>query len=204
MYSKAKIYNLALGALLLQRQIIDVDTDKSNEAKVLNTHWETALYSTLEDLNLDSMSETVTLELVEEEPNDLWKYAYKYPSNCAFLRRLVSCTDIDTRDTQIRKRVGRHEGQKVIFTDEPQAKAEIIPKDIDLDSIESNTAMAIAYKLAMLSAPLATGKGAQRLIESIMQRYAIHKAEAQERDKLENENFEDPRVESDFVRARME
>jgi hypothetical protein len=203
-FSKAKIFNLALGALLLQRQITNADTDTSNEANVLRTHWDVALQGTLEDLDLDSTSEPITLELVAEEPNDKWLFAYKYPPRCAFFRRIESAVLKDNHSTHIAKRVGLYEGQKVIFTNESEAVAECVVNDMSLTLISANLAMSIAYKLARLSAPLITGKGADRLIKNLDERYVYYKAEAQKKDQLENFVYEDPEVESEFVEARLE
>lgn len=202
MYSKAKIFNLALGALLLQRQVINADTDQSNECKVLLTYWDTALRSTLEDLDLDSTSDIMDLELVEENPNSHWLYAYKYPTKCAFFRRIVSHEVMDNVDSFILKRVGMHEGQKVIFTNEAEATAEYISWDVPLNSLTANTGLAIAYKLAMLSAPLVTGKGARALMQDIQAKYLIAKTEAQEQDKRENFNYVADYIQSDFVNTR--
>ena len=154
MFSKTSIFNLALNELLLQRRIINADADTSNECRVLDTNWEVALFGTLEDLDLDSTSTDFTMELVEENPNDNWLYAYKYPQNCAFFRRIKSCQQQDNRTSFIPKRVGMHEGSKVVFTNEYQAVCEMIPKDIDLSTLSANTALAIARRLAALSSPL--------------------------------------------------
>lgn len=206
MYTKPKIYNLALGALLLQRQISDPDNDQSNECKVLNTHWDTAFRSTLEDLDLDSLSSQETLELLETDPADYpeWKYIYKYPTNCAFFRRIKTTSHIDDRSTHIPKKVGVFEGVKAIFTNEYAAIAEIIPHDLNLSLLSANAGLCVAYKLALLSAPLIVGKGAKPLREDIQEKYIIAKAEAQEQDRRENFNYLDPEVESEFVRSRLE
>lgn len=204
MYSKAKIYNLALGLLLLQRQIKDPDTDQSNEAKVLNLHWDTALAMALEDMDLDSTSTQMDLSLVDTDPNDLWTYAYKYPNKCLFFRRLQSSTDIDNRSTHIPKRIGVYEGQKVIFTNQEDAIAEYIPTDLPLSSLSPNAAMTIACKLAELASSLVTGKGAGELRKEILQKYIMYKAKAQEHDRKENFTFTDPEVDSEFVEARTE
>ena len=204
MYTKAKIFNLALGALLLNKRIADVDTDTSVENQTLNVHYDTAFRSTIEDLDLDCTSVEAVLELIEEDPNALWSYAYKYPNNCAFLRRIQSSVIKDTRSTQIRKRVITHNGIKTIFTNEENAIAEYIPNDLTLDLLSSNAGLAVAYKLAMLSAPLIAGKGAASLRKEIQGLYVISKAEAQEQDRLENSNFDDDEVISEFVEARLE
>lgn len=203
MYSKEDIFNLALSALLLQRRVTNADTDQSNEVKVLRSVWEPALASALEDLDLDSLSSQIDLELIEEDPNRYWKYAYKYPTNCAKFRRLQSCAIKDNRDTQIPKRVGIHDGEKAIFTNLWQAVAEYIPKDVPLSAFSATAGIVLAYKLAILSAPLVTGKGAKDLIAKLTDNYKIFKAEAQEQDRDENHRFEDPVMESDMVRARF-
>lgn len=202
MHSKAKIFNLALGALLLQRRVTDADTDPSNEAKVLLTHYDVALNATLEDLDLDSTSTEEILELIEADPNDNWLYAYKYPTNCAFLRRLQSPVLTDNRTTHIPRRVAIHNGVKVIFTDKEEAVAEYVSYDVPLNSLSATAGLAIAYRLAMLSAPLITGKGAKALIDSIEKKYIATKAEAQEQDRRENFNFVDDDIASEFVEAR--
>ena len=204
MYSKAQIFNLALGALLLNRRIINTDTDTSNERAVLNTHYDTAFRATLEDLDLDSTSTQADLELIEETPTDHWTYAYKYPSNCALLRRIQSGSIMDNRSSHIPKRVAIHDGAKVIFTNQAQAIAEYISDEVPLSTLSATAGLCVAYRLALMSAPLVTGKGAAKLIDSIQKQYVITKAEAQEQDRRENFNFEDDTTQSEFVEARVD
>lgn len=204
MVTKAQIFNLALGALLLQRQIVNPDTDTSNEGKVLTTWYDIAFRSAIADMDLDSTSNLVTLELVAKCPIKHWEFAYKYPSNCAFFRRIRSCqVGPDGRYTAIPKHVAMYNGQKVIFTNQCEAVAEIITFDFNLSHLSPNAALAVAYRLAVLSAPLATGKGAQKLIQDIAKSYQVAKAEAQAQDERENFNFNSEAVESEFVAARL-
>ena len=100
-FTKVKIYNLALSALLLSRQIVDTESDiNTNEVRVLSQFWDDALTSTLQQLDIDSMSEQFPLELIAQlsqdnynnaintsptnYPNSPWTYVYKYPIRCAF------------------------------------------------------------------------------------------------------------------------
>lgn len=115
MYTKTKIFNLALSALLLTKQVADADSDTSTECRTLNLHWDTALFTTLQDLNLDGTSSQMNLELEATDPNTLWKYAYKYPTKCAYFRRIQSGFRKDTRSTQIPMRTGMIGSSKVIF-----------------------------------------------------------------------------------------
>lgn len=204
--TKAKIFNLALGALLLQRRIIDTATDQSNECNVLNTHWEMALDTALEDMDLDSTSTTGTLALIEEDPNDDWNFAYGYPLDCVLFRRIRSLAGSapDNVSSHIPKLIQLHDGQKVIFTDEVEAIGEWITNDVPITSLSSLAGMVIAYKLASLSCPLIVGKGASKLRQEIDAKYVIYKAEALEHDRRENHNFNEAVVDSEFVAARTE
>ncbi len=202
MYSKTQIYNLALGALLLNRRVTNADSEQSNEVRVLNTHWEQALFGTLQDMDLDSTSQTVELELIEENPNDLWGYAYRYPAKCVFLRRLYSGQLTDARHTHIDKRVGMHDGDKVIFTNQSEASAEVILHDVNLATLGPHAGPAIAYRLALLCAPLIVGKGAGRLLKQIEEKFAVAKAQAMAQDRMENFGYVPEEIESEFVHER--
>lgn len=204
--SKTKIYNLTLSALLLAKEVSEVDTDTSNEVRILNTHWDLAYESTLQDLDLDSLSQPITLELIANLTSDTnynWDYVYKYPSKCVFLRRLKSSVITDTRDTHISKRTAIYNGVNVVFTNEVDAVAECITNDIPITALSPMAALAVAYSLASMSAPLIVGKGAQRLRKDLQDAYSVFKAEAQEQDSLENFNYETDDQRSEFVAARL-
>lgn len=205
--SQTKIYNLALSALLLSKEVSNVDTDQSNEVRVFNTHWDFAFESTLQDLDLDSLSQPVTLELLANLTSDndqVWNYVYKYPNKCVFLRRIKSSVATDTRSTHISKRTGIYNGQKAIYTNEVDAIGECITDDIPLSALSPMAAMAIAYRLASMSAPLIVGKGAARLRKDLEGAYALYKIEAQEYDARENFNYEADDQRSEYVAARLE
>ena len=203
--TKEKIFNITLSALLLAKEVAQIDTDKSNEVRILKLHWDIALESTLKDLNLDSLSTPITLELIEELDGSLsqWRYVYKYPANCALLRRIVSGFTVDNSQTLINKRVGIHLGQKVIFCNEEQAVAECVPLDLPLSALSGMATQAVALKLGILACPLITGKGAKGLREELKKDYVMAKMEAQEDDAIENLNYESEEMRSEFVRERM-
>lgn len=203
MYSKPQIWNLALGALLLSKQIIDVDTDMSVEAKVLRTHWDMSFRQTLQDLDLDSTASQATLELIEEDPTTLWSYSYKYPTDCSFFRRIVSTVIKDCKSTHIAKQIGLRYGVKVILTNESEAVADYISHSVSLSSLSASAGQAIALRLAYNCGPLIVGKGAPALRKSIWEQYVVAKAEAQEHDRLENFNFDDEVIQSEFVAERL-
>lgn len=203
-FSKTTAYNLALSALLLAKQVDNADSDTSNETKIFNLHWDIALATTLQDLDLDSTSQDIALELLHTlDDNGPYEFVYKYPTNCAFLRKLKTQFLTDVRSTHISKSTGIYLGDKVIFTNEFDAIAQCIPKDLPFDTIGPSALLAIAYKLAFLSAPLIVGKGAKRLRETIMVDYVLAKGEAQETDRFENFNYESDEQRSEFVEARI-
>lgn len=203
-YTKTDIYNIAMTALQLSRQFSNVDAEEGNEIRTLNTFWKTALKATLADLDLDTTSTTESLQLIETlEDHPYWNYVYRYPSDYAKFRRIVSCVKTDSKATHIPKEVKQYNGEKVIFTNEYQAQAELISDEVPLDTLEPMAAMALAYKLAYLCAPLITGKGSKTLKQEIQQSYVLFKMEAQENDAAENFNYEEESIRSEFVATRL-
>lgn len=205
MATKEQLYTITLSALLLNKEVIEIATDKSNEVRVLNSLWDTVFPATLQDLDLDCLSIEATLELFEElSDQTLWKYAYKYPDNCAFFRKIKSAVQIDNKYTHIPKVIRMYKDEKCVLTNEYQAVGMYIPNDMDIESLPPMAVMAVAYRLAMMAAPLITGKGARVLRDELQKSYLIAKAEAQEADALENFNFEEEQQRSEFVMARLE
>lgn len=206
MYTKVQIYNIALSALLLQRKLTSTTDENNNEVKVLNQFWDVAFYTTLQDLDLDSLSTKVTLSLISstlDAPYDeLWSFAYTYPSNFAIFRKIHSGYHKDNRATHIPKAVEIYDGQKAILTNEANAVADFIPNNVSLSLLSASAGMAVAHRLAWLSAPLIVGKGAKALRDQITQRYILHKEESQELDRMENFSYYDDAVESEFVYER--
>lgn len=203
-FTQTKIYNLALSSLLLAKEVTEISTDTSNEVRILNTHYDIALESTLADLDLDALVKTIPLELLANLTTGPWLYVYKYPNDCAKFRRLESQQITDNKLTHIAKRTGLYNDQKSIFTNEVEAIAECLPKSVPLAALGPMAGLALAYRLAFLSAPLIVGKGAKKLREQINDAYVIAKAEAQENDTNENFIYEDDSLRSEFVQARLE
>ena len=208
-YSKAEIFNLALGALLLTKQVSDVDADQTTEIRTLRAHWKTALRKTLQDLDLDATSTRIAGSLVKDCPTPDWKFAYQYPTNCALFRRLLHMhpgsrhhLHKDVRSTQIPRQIANYQNQRVIFTNQFDAWIEYIPEDISLNLLNASAALALAYKLAQLSAPLIAGKGAGPLRKELQASYMLEKAQAMEHDRIENATFDADDVMSEFVQAR--
>lgn len=214
MFTKALIFNLSLQTLLLNRQIVNADTDKSNEANALRTNWDVALRSALADLNLTSTCTRANLELVATDPIANWTHAFKYPSNCALFRRVISGSEVDTRSSHIPKLVTIFDSKKVILVNLQQlqfansastldAVGEYVQSNFPIQTLQADAGMAVAHRLALMCASLVTGKGARGLMDKIEKNYSVHKALAQSVDAQESFSFQSEETMSEFVETRM-
>lgn len=212
MHTKAEIFNLALGALLLTKQVSNIDSDASQENKVLKVHYPTALRMALADMDLDGTSVRKALELIIADPTPDWHYAYKYPSNCVRFRRLIKPNDgvhrshrihKDIRATQIQRQIGNYNDTKVVFTNQINAWVEFIPFDVPLTILSAEANLAIAYKLASLAGPLIAGKGYGALKASVKEQYIVASADAQRIDREENATFSNEIEDSEWVLERL-
>lgn len=203
MYNKTKIFNLALQALYLQKKIADADTDTSRETTTLETNWESAFFIGLQEMDLDSTSTTKALELISEKPNTFWDYCYKYPTDCAFMRRIVSELVTDDTETVIDRKVQILDGEKVILTNQPQAYIEYIPNTITAENLTPEAAVFISLKLARMSVPLIVGKNSREIVQLIEQRYEQALVTAQEKDRLETSIYQPEWTRSEFAKERL-
>ena len=202
MVDKVVIYNIALNALLIDYQTTDPDNDKHKAIKSLRIMYPLALSKVLSDLDLNRTATKVALELTASE-HVHWQYVYKYPSNCAKLRRLVSPFPVDNFDSRIPFATETISGQDVIVTNEESAYAEMQPQDLNLSALNPSAAIAIAYQMAYLSSALIAGKSSRQLKQSILQEYTLHKSEAMEDDQNENVDYTTDEFKSEFVQARI-
>ena len=128
-------------------------------------------------------------------------------ADCAFFRRIRSHVVTDSRFTYKEHLTGvfpvQGVNQKVIFANHHNAVAEYISKEVPLGTLSDFAMLAIACKLASLSAPLIVGKGATALRQTIKEHYMEAKAEAQALDQRENFNFYTESTQSEFVAERL-
>lgn len=206
MFDKTKVFNLALAALFLQKRISNADTDASTEALSLNTFWDISYYSALQEMDLDSTSQTKTLALIDTlSLNDggFWQYVYEYPSDCLLLRRIVSQYLTDDRETAIDHRVEIRNGVKVIMCNESLAKIEYISKDIPIGTLHAEAIMFIALKLAMNCIPLVVGTNSATVAKSLNDKYDVSLVNAQKKDSAESSVYKEDWSRSGFVKARL-
>lgn len=203
MYDKTKLFNLALSALFLQKRITNADTDTSVEGLTLQVNWDTAYYSALSDLDLDSTSTIKVLSQLVINPNEHWAYAYLYPTDCAYFRRILSSNVKDDAYTTIDRKIGIHSGQKVIFTNQQAAYGEYVIKDVPMASLTPEAAIYVSLKLASLCAPLIVGKNSDNVVRTIERRMSQALFDAQQKDNAETSIYTHDYQKSEFARERL-
>ena len=203
MFSKTRIFNLSLNALLLSAQVKEADTDQSTVAKTLRQFYDLSFNGALIDMDLDSTSDSIILVLKESLPNTRWDFVYEFPTRAVHLRRIESIHRRDDEQTFIAKKVSIHLGKPSIFTDQVDACGEFIVNDMDLNSMPENVGETIALRLAINAATLLVGKGAKSLKQTLKEDYVVSKSEAQEQDRNQNLNMQTDEQRSSWVKERL-
>lgn len=202
MIDKVVVYNIALNALLIDYQTIDPDNDKNKAVRSLRTMYPLALAKVLADLDLNKSATKVKLEkTTSTHPH--WQFVYKYPSNCAKFRRVVSCFATDNFETRIPFATETVVGIDVVVTNMDEAYGEIQPQDLNLSVLNPSAAIALGYQMAWLASALIAGKSSRQLKQQLLQEYTLHKSEAMEDDQNENVDSTTDEFKSEFVQARL-
>lgn len=89
MLNKTEIAVLTLGRLGVSHSITDLDTDTSNQAKILRRHFRMALDTLLERHPWRCATLTLALTLQSEDPDRALRYHYDLPADCAVLREIA-------------------------------------------------------------------------------------------------------------------
>lgn len=202
MVDKVVLYNIALNALLIDYQTTDPDNDNNKAVRSLRTMYPLALAKVLADLDLNRSAVRFQLELTAHE-HPHWEYVYKYPTNCAKLRRLISGFAVDNFNSRIPFATETISGVDCICTNEAEAWAEIQSSTTSLSVLNPNAAIAIGFQMAYLASALIAGKASRQLKQSILQEYTLHKSEAMEDDLNENVDSTTDEFKSEFVQARI-
>ena len=90
MATKTEIFNMALGHLAIGKMVANFTAEQSQEARIGRIYYDIALGQVLKDVPWPFATKIAALGLLEEEPNTEWGYSYRYPSDCAHFRRILS------------------------------------------------------------------------------------------------------------------
>jgi len=200
MASKTEICNFALSHIGVGKDILDLDTDPSEEGKVCRRFYDITRQDALRGYRWPFANVIAALGLVEENPNTEWAYSYRYPSGAVKLLKILSGVRNDTRQSRVTYKISKDATARLIYTDEVDAYIEYT-EDIDEPSFYSpDFTLALSYKLAANIAPR-LGKGDPfEIVGKMLALYdqAIQRAFAFASDEEQPE--EQP--ESQFVRVR--
>lgn len=196
-----EIANLTLGHIGVNKEISDIVSENSREAKAIRRFWDVCLEQVLRDHPFGFQSKIQTLNLVEEDPNTDWLYSYRYPSDCLFVRKLLSGVNVTTPVDPIPYKLSKDSTARLILTNQQDAVAEYTSKEIDYDNIPSDFKMAFSFRLAVYVCPSLAAGEAFKIKGDLMNSYLleISKAEANSI----NEESNDPDVDSEFIRSRI-
>ena len=200
MASDTEICNLALSHLGIGKEIASLETEKSQEAASCRRFYTTALDATLRDYPWAFATKIATLALVEEEPNDEWLYSYRYPTDCLFIKRILSGLKEDTRQSRVVYRVLSDSAGKLIYTNYENADMEYTYRVTDSNIYPSDFTLALSFRLAYYIAPQITAGDPFKLRSEVMQAYMLELGKARSNNNNEEQDAEDQ--ESEFIRAR--
>lgn len=197
MATSVSICNMALGRIGITRQIANLATENSQEAVTCRLYYDDAVRFVLEDYPWPFATAYRELGLVEESPNSDWLYAYRYPSDGVFIRRIV--TDAGRVDFDpMPFRVGLDDDGKLVYTDQPDAVVEYTKLVTDESKFTPAFVEALSWKIASDVAPaLSRVASAQQTCPAMYQR-VISTA----RERVANESQQSEPPDSEFVRAR--
>jgi hypothetical protein len=200
MATDTEIANLALSHLGIGKLLANLDTDRSEEGNVCRRFFDIAKDATLRDFSWPFATKFATLNLVEEDPTGEWGYSYRYPSDCLMLRRIISESRNDSRQSQEPYKIGQDDEGLLIYTDREDAEVEYTVRVTNNDTLPSDFVMAFSFRLATYIAPTVTNGDPFKLGDKAMQRYVMEMTIA--RASVVNEEQPDEEVQSEFIRAR--
>lgn len=200
MSSETEIANLALAHIGVEKAIANLETEKSAEAEVLRVFYDQTRDQVLRDAPWPFATKILTLALVEEQPNDEWRFSYRYPSDTIFIRRILSGIRNDNRQTLVPYRIRRDDNGLLIHTDQQEADVEYTFRDDDPLRYPADFVDALSLLLARKIIPRLSAGDPHENGPRIRREYLamIDKARAAAKD----EEQLDETPESQFIRER--
>lgn len=200
MASTTSIGNLSIAHLGVGKDISNLDTDTTEEAKTIRRFYDIALERMFRDFMWPFASKTYTLNLVASAPTSEWAYSYRYPPDCFFFRRICSGNRNDTYQSRVPYRIFSDSSGLLIYTDQVTAVCEYTIKVTDTTLFPSDFTMAFSYLLAYYISPRVAGVDAANLRQEMLQKYMFELELA--RSSAYNEEQVDQEVDSEWIRGR--
>ena len=203
MASKTAIANLALSRLGSTVQLANLDTDNSAAARTMRTFYQPEFDFILRDFSWPFATAYVQLGLVTGTPavaaNYDWQYAYRYPADCVYARRIVT-ENIGRKDPNPPPfKLGRDSQGRLIFCDEDSAMLMYTINITDAEELDPMAVSMLAWRLVVDAAPSLSR--IPQIVGTANEQYEIDKSKAQ-RAAL-NEQQKDKDLASELERSRV-
>jgi hypothetical protein len=188
--------NLALGRVGLTK-LIGSTSEASAEARLCDRLLTQSRDWLLRRCVWPWATTVTTLPLVEENPTDEWGYAYRYPSDCLRLLRLLGAGRVPA--VAIPWKLSQDGAGRLVYCDVADAQAEYLQRVTNLAQWPDDATDALAWRLAFeIAPPLARDRGvADRCRQEAEQALRLAMASAG------NERGQDAWPDPEFVRARL-
>jgi hypothetical protein len=195
--SEVGICNLALARIGVRQSISSLTNDTSTEAVMCNALYESMRDIVLSDTPWPFAMRTVTLALVEEDPNTDWAYAYRRPTDCLVARRINNNGRFDQTGLIPYEIAGDDEGG-LIYTDTEDPVLQYTARVTDTALFPSDFMNVLAWRMAMeLSLALSVDNSYR---QSSANSYLVERRGCEAR--IFNEERKDARPDSEFITAR--
>ena len=200
MGSKTEMANLAISHLGQGKEIANVDTERSSEALTMRRYQPVVIEMFLKNFPYSFCNVTVTLDLVESDPNDEWGFSYRFPTDCLKPIRILSGIRNDTRQSRVPYHIGKDDQGGLIYCDQESAQLEYIQFVDDSSRYPIDVFLAMSYLLAGMAAPRICGEDPFKMGDKAMKMYQYFKGQADAADINDQQEEEPPEAEA--VRAR--
>jgi hypothetical protein len=204
MSSKTEICNFALSHIGVGKDISNIDTESSEEARTCRRFYDLARDATLRDFPWPFATKVVSLSLLETftgSNNEEYTYSYRYPSDCLDVRKIKSTIRNDTRQSRVPLKILKDAAARIIYTDSEDAQLVYTERVKDPSFYPPDFQLALSFRLATYIAPrLAKGdpfklkNDAMNMYDMEISRARAASANEEQRDELPYSEFERSRT----------
>lgn len=198
------VANEALGLIGSSKEIQNLETDKSNEARACNRFFATCRDLVLRDFPWPRLKVVEALALVGTDPVPQWGYSYRMPAHAAQILRLQinASPRTDNSDSRIPYELGRDDTGGLIYSDyttDDGLAAKYIYHETSLAKWTPDMVEVLTQLLASKIGPR-FGPEAAKLAKACSVDYQTRRYLA--RAQALNEEAPDPAGDGDIVRSR--
>lgn len=205
MAAKSDVWNMTLAHLGVNERISSETLEDTELANMLHAFSTPSLNEMKRRHQWQAFSVYDDLELVAECPNKLYNFAYRYPADCLFFRKILSEIRNDDETTRVpfsRGRIRDNDNKlvSVIFTDHSEPVGLFTEKEDEDTNFDDDFAIAWSYRLAYFVAPGVTGGDPFQLQRAALSNFKAELHNAIKMDMIEQQR--DPYPASKYERAR--